>query len=117
VRRYVTDAGPLLPRLHALTRADSTTRNQRKAARLSAAYDGLEERIDRLAEEEELAAVRPELDGRAIMELLGVPPGPVVGRAYQHLLQVRLDAGVIGEEHARAELLAWWARQPEAQGG
>ncbi len=114
VRRYVTDAGPLLPRLHALTRADCTTRNTRKAARLSAAYDDLEERIARLAEQEELAAVRPELDGRAIMEVLGVPPGPVVGRAYQHLLQVRLDAGVIGEELARAELLHWWSQQPES---
>ncbi len=115
VRRYVTDAGPLLPRLHALTRADCTTRNQRRAARLSSAYDDLEARVVRLAAEEELAAVRPELDGRAIMDALGVPAGPVVGRAYQHLLQVRLDAGIIGEEHARAELLAWWARQPESE--
>jgi len=114
VRRYVTDAGPLLERLHRLTRSDSTTRNARKAARLSAAYDDLEARIARLAEQEELAAVRPELDGQAIMEALGVAPGPVVGRAYQHLLQVRLDAGLIGADAARTELLHWWSRQPES---
>ena len=116
VRRYVTDAGPLLPRLHRLTRSDCTTRNQRKAARLSAAYDELEARIARLAEEEELASIRPDLDGNAIMQILGVPPGRVVGRAYQHLLQVRLDAGPIGPEAAERELRAWWAQQPESQG-
>jgi poly(A) polymerase len=117
VRRYVTDAGPLLDRLHKLTRSDSTTRNQRKAARLSAAYDDLEARIVRLSQEEELAAVRPELDGAAIMAVLGIEPGPLVGRAYQHLLQVRLDAGLIGAEHARRELLDWWSRQPESASG
>lgn len=117
VRRYVTDAGPLLPRLHRLTRSDSTTRNQRKAARLAAAYDSLEHRIAELQAAEELAAVRPDLDGQQIMAVLGIPPGPVVGRAYQHLLELRLDRGPLGEDAARAELLAWWAQQPESGAG
>ncbi|SDQ23522.1 CCA tRNA nucleotidyltransferase [Quadrisphaera sp. DSM 44207] len=115
VRRYVTDAGPLLDRLHKLTRSDSTTRNRARAARLARAYDDLEARIARLQAAEELAAVRPELGGEEIMRLLGVRPGPVVGRAYQHLLALRLDAGPVGEEAARAELLRWWAEQPESQ--
>ncbi|KQX61877.1 CCA tRNA nucleotidyltransferase [Angustibacter sp. Root456] len=114
VRRYVTDAGPLLSRLHKLTRSDSTTRNARKAARLARTYDDLETRIARLMEAEELAAIRPELDGEQIMAALGLRPGPVVGRAYQHLLQVRLDQGLLGEDAARAELLRWWADQPES---
>ena len=116
VRRYVTDAGPLLPRLHRLTRSDCTTRNQRKAQRLSRTYDELEVRIARLQSQEELAAVRPELDGNQIAEVLGIRPGPLLGRAYKHLLAVRLDRGPIGEDAAREELLAWWARQPEAAG-
>ncbi|WP_130011190.1 CCA tRNA nucleotidyltransferase [Serinicoccus sediminis] len=116
VRRYVTDAGPLLGRLHKLTRSDCTTRNRRKAARLAASYDHLEERIDRLRAEEELNAVRPELDGHQIGAVLGIPPGPQLGRAYQHLLAVRLDQGPLGEEGARAELLRWWAEQ-ETPGG
>ena len=111
VRRYVTDAGPLLERLHRLTRADCTTRNQRKAQRLSRAYDDLEERIALLLEQEELDAVRPELDGNQIGEILGIPPGPVVGRAYRFLLQVRLDEGPIGTEAATERLRAWWAEQ------
>ncbi|WP_228255002.1 CCA tRNA nucleotidyltransferase [Ornithinimicrobium avium] len=115
VRRYVTDAGPLLGRLHKLTRSDSTTRNRRKAARLAATYDHLEERIERLRTEEELRAVRPELDGNQIGEVLGIPPGPLLGRAYKHLLAVRLDQGPLGEDGARRELLRWWARQPESQ--
>ena len=114
VRRYVTDAGDLLPRLHRLTRADSTTRNVRKARRLAAAYDDLEQRIERLTAQEELKAVRPELDGNEIGAVLGIEPGPVLGRAYKHLLAVRLDEGPIGKEAARARLLAWWAEQPEA---
>jgi poly(A) polymerase len=114
VRRYVRDAGPLLPRLHVLTRADSTTRNRRKAAALRAAYDDLEARIERLAEQEELAAIRPDLDGHQIMAALGVPPGPVVGRAYRHLLEVRLDRGPLAREEALAELRRWWAEQPES---
>ena len=114
VRRYVTDAGPLLPRLHRLTRADSTTRNARKAQRLARSYDDLERRIAAILEHEELKAVRPELDGNEIAEVLGIRPGPVLGRAYKHLLAVRLDEGPIGAEAARARLLAWWAEQPES---
>ncbi|MFF3668393.1 CCA tRNA nucleotidyltransferase [Microtetraspora malaysiensis] len=107
VRRYVRDAGHLLDRLHKLTRADCTTRNKRKAAALSRTYDQLEVRIARLADEEELSKIRPELDGNEIQEILGVSPGPVVGRAYKHMLEVRMDQGVIGKEAAREELLAW----------
>jgi poly(A) polymerase len=114
VRRYVRDAGPLLPRLHRLTRADSTTRNRRRAVALQAQYDDLEARIARLQQEEELAAIRPDLDGDQIMAVLGVAPGPVVGRAYRHLLELRLDRGPLGPETAGAELRAWWARQPES---
>ncbi|MDT4991761.1 MAG: poly(A) polymerase [Actinoplanes sp.] len=107
VRRYVTDAGPLLPRLHKLTRSDCTTRNRRKAAALSADYDALEERIARLQEEEDLARVRPDLDGNAIMELLGVPPGPIVGQAWRHLKELRLDRGPLSRAEAEAELQTW----------
>ena len=116
VRRYVTDAGPLLERLHRLTRSDCTTRNQRKAARLAAAYDDLEHRIERLSEEEELAAVRPDLDGNQIIEILGVRPGPLVGRAYRHLLELRLDRGPMSQEQATEALLDWWREQPESGG-
>ena len=115
VRRYVTDAGPLLPRLHALTRSDVTTRNRRKAERLAHAYDDLERRIAEIAEQEELDAVRPDLDGTQVMQILGIRPGPVVGRAYKHLLEWRLDEGPHEEDVARAELLRWWAEQPESQ--
>ncbi len=114
VRRYVTDAGPLLERLHRLTRADCTTRNRRKAARLAATYDALEERIAVLLEAEELAAVRPDLDGQQIMALLGIRPGPLVGRAYAHLLELRMEHGPLDTERAEAELRAWWAQQPES---
>lgn len=114
VRRYVNDAGPLLPRLHALTRSDVTTRNRRKAERLAHAYDDLEQRIEQIAEQEELDAVRPDLDGTQVMEILGIRPGPVVGRAYKHLLEWRLDEGPHEEDVARAELLRWWAEQPES---
>ncbi|MDO3705557.1 CCA tRNA nucleotidyltransferase [Micromonospora sp. C28SCA-DRY-2] len=107
VRRYVADAGDLLPRLHKLTRSDCTTRNRRKAAQLAADYDALEERIARIAAEEDLARVRPDLDGNAIMELLGVPPGPVVGRAWKHLKDLRLERGPLDRETAEAELLRW----------
>ncbi len=109
VRRYVRDAGDLLERLHVLTRADCTTRNVRRAARLRRAYDDLERRIARLAESEGLAAMRPDLDGRQIMDALGVGPGPVVGQAYQFLLERRMDEGPLGTQRAREELLAWWA--------
>ena len=113
VRRYATDAGPLLPRLHRLTRSDCTTRNVRKAQRLSRAYDDLELRIERLAAEEELGKVRPELDGNEIAAALGIKPGPVLGQAYSYLLSVRLDEGLIGKEAARDKLLAWWAARTE----
>ena len=113
VRRYVRDAGPLLTRLHKLTRADCTTRNRRRAAALQRSYDSLERRIDELAAQEELDAVRPELDGQAIMALLDLTPGPVVGEAYRFLLDLRLDRGPLGEDAAREALLAWWAaRRP-----
>jgi poly(A) polymerase len=108
VRRYVTDAGPLLDRLHRLTRADCTTRNRRKADRLAFAYDDLEARITRLAGEEELASVRPDLDGNAIMEILGIPPGREVGRAWAFLKELRLERGPVGPDEARAALLEWW---------
>jgi poly(A) polymerase len=107
VRRYVTDAGELLPRLHTLTRSDVTTRNRRKAAGLAADYDALEERIVRLQAEEDLARVRPDLDGNAIMELLGIPPGPIVGQAWKFLKDLRLDRGPLSREEAEAELLRW----------
>ncbi|MEV8635565.1 CCA tRNA nucleotidyltransferase [Streptosporangium sp. NPDC051023] len=107
VRRYVRDAGHLLERLHKLTRADCTTRNRRKAQALSQTYDQLEGRIARLAEEEELGKIRPELDGNEIQTLLGLPPGPAVGRAYKFLLEMRLDKGVIGKEAATDALRAW----------
>ncbi|HET7477868.1 MAG TPA: CCA tRNA nucleotidyltransferase [Dermatophilaceae bacterium] len=115
VRRYVHDAGPLLSRLHRLTRADCTTRNVRKAQQLARTYDALEQRIAQLQAQEQLDAVRPELNGHQIAEILGIPPGPVLGRAYKYLLAVRLDQGPIGPDAARDRLLAWWADQPEAQ--
>jgi len=107
VRRYVTDAGPLLTRLHALTRADCTTRNARKAARLAAAYDSLEERISELRKQEEIDAIRPEIDGNEIMELLGLPPGPLVGQARRFVLELRMEEGMLGRERVIAELLRW----------
>lgn len=113
VRRYVRDAGSELARLHVLTRADCTTRNPRKALALQHAYDNLERRIDRLAQDEELAALRPDLDGNQIMHILGIAPGPIVGRAYRYMLDVRLDQGPLAEEDARRELLRWWSVQPE----
>jgi poly(A) polymerase len=109
VRRYVRDAGPLLERLHILTRADVTTRNRRKADRLSFAYDDLEDRIATLAAEEELHAIRPDLDGDAIMRILSIPPGREVGEAYRFLLELRLDEGPLGTAEAEARLRAWWA--------
>jgi poly(A) polymerase len=107
VRRYVTDAGPLLPRLHALTRADCTTRNKAKADRLARDYDALERRIAELEAQEELARMRPDLDGNAIMALLGIKPGPLVGRAYAHLLELRIEQGPLGHDRAVQELLRW----------
>jgi poly(A) polymerase len=108
VRRYVRDAGDQLERLHVLTRADCTTRDRRKAELLSRTYDHLEQRIARLSEQEELAALRPDLDGRQIMAVLGIEPGPLVGEAYRYLLELRIEHGPLGEERARRELDRWW---------
>ena len=114
VRRYVRDAGPLLDRLNELTRCDCTTRNAARARALARRMDELEARITELRAKEELDALRPELDGRAVMEVLGVPPGPVVGRALDFLLEIRLDEGMLGQDAATARLLEWWATQPES---
>jgi poly(A) polymerase len=107
VRRYVRDAGHLLTRLHVLTRADCTTRNVRKAQRLERAYDDLEERINVLAAQEELDKIRPDLNGNEIMAVLRLKPGPLVGKAYQYLLELRLEHGPLGRERAVQELLGW----------
>jgi poly(A) polymerase len=108
VRRYVRDAGPELERLHMLTRADVTTRNRRKADRLGFAYDDLEARIRELKEQEELDAVRPDLNGEQVMSILGIRPGKEVGQAMRFLLELRLDEGPLGEEEATRRLLEWW---------
>ena len=108
VRRYVRDAGDLLTHLHVLTRADCTTRNQRKAERLAKTYDELEARIDRLAEEEELAAIRPDLDGAEVMQLLNLKPSREVGLALDFLLELRLEEGPLRKEVATEKLLNWW---------
>jgi len=109
VRRYVRDAGDQLERLHILTRADVTTRNKRKAGRLAAAYDDIEARITALREQEEIDAIRPELDGNDVQRILGIAPGREVGEAYRFLLELRLDEGVIGAEAAEQRLRDWWA--------
>ena len=110
VRRYVRDAGDLLTHLHVLTRADCTTRNKRKAETLASNYDHLESRIAALMEEEELLKIRPDLDGHAIMEILGVKAGPIVGKAYEFLLELRLENGPLGADRAKEELLNWWKK-------
>ena len=104
MRRYVRDAGPLLERLHILTRADVTTRNRRKADQLGFAYDDLETRIAEIAEAEGIAAVRPDLDGEQIMGILGLKPGREVGEAYRFLLELRLDEGHSGQKRQRNQL-------------
>jgi len=109
VRRYVRDAGSELARLHILVRADVTTRNRRKADRLSFAYDDLEARIAELSQQEELDKIRPDLDGEAIMRILGISPGREVGEAYRFLLEMRLDEGELGTEEATRRLKSWWA--------
>ena len=114
VRRYVRDAGDQLHRLHVLTRADCTTRNRRKAERLRRTYDDLEERIARLAEQEELESIRPDLDGNAIMAMLGIGPGREVGDAYRFLLELRMENGPMAPEEAEAALRAWWAGRDAA---
>lgn len=111
VRRYVRDAGDLLVKLHKLTRADSTTRNQKKAEELQKNYDQLEARIEELSKAEELASIRPDLDGQEIMQILNLPPGPLVGKAYEYLLELRLENGPISKDAAKAELLTWWQNQ------
>jgi poly(A) polymerase len=111
VRRYVTDAGDLLPRLHKLVRSDSTTRNKKRAAALSATYDSLVERITVLSEAENLSRIRPDLDGNRIMELLDIQPGPDVGRAWRFLKDLRLERGPLDPDEAEAELLRWWEQQ------
>jgi poly(A) polymerase len=109
VRRYVTDAGDQLQRLHKLVRSDCTTRNRRRAAALAAAYDDLERRIAVLAEQEELARIRPDLNGHEVMALLGIPGGPLVKQALAHLLELRMERGPLPREQAEAELRAWAA--------
>jgi poly(A) polymerase len=109
VRRYVRDAGDLLDELNELTRCDSTTRNERRARDLAQRMDALEARIARLAAEEELEAIRPDLDGHEVMALLGIPPGREVGEAMDHLLELRLDEGPLGKEEATRRLREWWA--------
>ena len=111
VRRYVRDAGPLLDPLNQLTRADCTTQNRFKARQLAALQDDLEERIARLAEEENLDAMRPPLDGNEVMEHLGIAPGPIVGEALSYLMELRLDRGPIEHEEALALLDAWAAER------
>ena len=111
VRRYVRDAGPLLTHLHLLTRADCTTRNKKKAESLAKTYDQLEERIALLMEQEELDKIRPDLSGEEIMQILSIKPSPTVGKAYNFLLELRLEKGPIGKEAATAELLTWWKEQ------
>jgi len=111
VRRYVRDAGDQLERLHILTRADCTTRNQRKAAKLQRTYDELEARIAVLAEQEELDAMRPDLDGNQIMQILDIGPGREIGEAYKFLLELRLEEGPLGEAKATEALKAWWANR------
>jgi len=107
VRRYIRDAGDLLPYLHVLTRADCTTRNKRKAEQLSQTYDSLESRIRELKAQEELDRIRPDLNGEEIMEILGITPSRIVGQAYDYLLELRMERGPLGKQSATQELLAW----------
>ena len=111
VRRYVRDAGELLTHLHLLTRADCTTRNKKKAEGLARTYDQLEERIELLMQQEELNKIRPDLSGEQIMEILEIKPSPTVGKAYDFLLELRLEDGPLGEEKAKQALLTWWKGQ------
>ena len=111
VRRYVRDAGELLTHLHLLTRADCTTRNKKKADGLAQIYDQLEQRIGQLMEQEELDKIRPDLSGDEIMKALDIKPSPAVGKAYEFLLELRLEHGPLGQERAKEELLNWWKKQ------
>jgi len=111
VRRYVRDAGELLTHLHLLTRADCTTRNKKKADGLAKTYDQLEKRIEDLMAQEELNKIRPDLTGDEIMQILDIKPSPIVGKAYDFLLELRLEHGPLGAEKAKTELLKWWREQ------
>ena len=111
VRRYVRDAGPLLDRLNELTRCDCTTRNAAKAKALNLRMDDLEREIARLRDQEELDAIRPDLNGNEVMEMLGLSPGPLVGEAMRFLLELRLEEGPLGEDEARRRLEEWWANR------
>ncbi|MEE8734026.1 MAG: CCA tRNA nucleotidyltransferase [Bifidobacterium crudilactis] len=111
VRRYVKDSGHLYERLNRLTRADATTQNKHKAMLFSGAMDEMEKRVEELRQKEDFEAIRPDLNGSQIMEILGIPAGPEVGRAYKHMLEYRLDNGPVDEDSAREELLQWWSRQ------
>jgi poly(A) polymerase len=113
VRRYIRDAGDQLERLNQLTRADVTTANRRKAERINARMDELEERIADLKEREQLEKLRPALDGNAIMGHLGIDPGPLVGEAWNHLLELRIEQGPMSEEEAREALDVWWAKRSQ----
>ncbi len=117
VRRYVRDAGHLYEKLNALTRADVTTGNPKRAARIQRRVDELEERVERLREQEELEAMRPPIDGNRIMSHLGIRPGPVVGEAWNHLLELRLDRGAMSEAEALAALDVWWAERQAREDG
>ena len=117
VRRYVRDAGEHLARLNELTRCDCTTRNASKARALARRMDELEARITELGEEEELSRLRPDLTGNQVMELLGIPPGPAIGRALAFLMELRLDVGPLGEEEAGRRLVRWWRAEAEARSG
>ena len=111
VRRYVKDAGPLYHRLNRLTRADATTQNKRKALAFEQAMDELERRVEDLKKKEDFAAIRPDLNGDQIMQILGLAPGREVGKAYKHMLEFRMDNGPVDHETAVAELQSWWANQ------
>ena len=113
VRRYVRDAGPLCARLNRLTRADATKQNRSKVRQFAHARDELERRVAELRRQEDMDAMRPDLDGTQIMQILGIRPGPAVGQAYRHMLDYRLEHGPADESEAQAELRRWWAGQQE----
>jgi poly(A) polymerase len=115
VRRYVADSGPLYSRLNRLTRADATTQNKRKSLMFDHAMDEMEARVTELKKKEDLESIRPDINGSQIMELLGVQPGPIVGKAYTHMLEYRMENGEVGYDAAVAELKKWWSEQAGAR--